>query len=49
MTWHTVTIPTDELNQFLLTIRREGAQVCHCFPCSEGHRVIYTTVQEPNR
>jgi len=34
----------DDLNRFLLTIRRQGASVTHCFPCSDGYTVIYTTL-----
>ena len=46
MTWHTVTVAEDDLDELLLTIRRDGGTVTHSFPCSTGYTVIYTTHED---
>lgn len=45
MTWHTVTVAEDDLDQLLITIRRAGGLIMHSFPTGGGYTVIYTTHQ----
>lgn len=45
MTWHTVTVAEDDLDQLLLTILRAGGSITHSFPTRDGYTVIYTTHQ----
>jgi len=45
MSWHTVTVTAEDLNQLLLTIRRAGGSITHSFPAATGYTVIYTTLE----
>ncbi|WP_158305607.1 MULTISPECIES: hypothetical protein [unclassified Nocardioides] len=45
MTWHTVTVAEDGLEELLLSIRRAGGSITHSFPGSAGYTVIYATVE----
>jgi hypothetical protein len=46
VTWHTVTVAEDDLDQLFRTIRRTGGAITHSFPCPDGYTVIYTTVED---
>ncbi len=41
MTWHVRIVPAAELLASLGALRRTGATVTNCRPCSEGYRVVY--------
>jgi hypothetical protein len=46
MTWHTVVVARDELNQLLVSIRRFGGSVTHSLPCRVGYTVTYVTRED---
>lgn len=48
MTWHTVTVPTDQMSALLTKIWSTGGTVTHCQHQSDCVRLTWTTTTHPN-
>lgn len=45
MMWHSVTVPSDELNVLVVAIAWGGGTITSSSPCPDGVRVTYVTEQ----